>query len=52
MVLGARLQKSDERLAEEIFPLDDRRARHDLDAYELALRQGLAAGWSAYGKLG
>jgi iron complex outermembrane receptor protein len=52
VVLGARLQKSDERLAEEVFPLDDRRARHDLDAYELALRQGLAAGWSAYGKLG
>ena len=52
VVLGARLQKSDERLAEEIVPLDDRRARHDLDAYELALRQGLAAGWSAYVKLG
>jgi iron complex outermembrane receptor protein len=46
------VQRSDERLAEEIFPVDDRRAKHDLDAYELALRQGFGPGWSAYGKVG
>ena len=52
VVLGARVQSSDERLAEEVFPPDDRRAQHDLEAYELALRQGLGTGWSAYGKVG
>ena len=52
LVAGGRAQRSRERLAEEVFPLDDRRARHNLEAYELALRQGFAAGWSAYAKAG
>jgi len=52
VVFGGRLQHSEERLAEEVFPLDDRRATHDLEAYEAALRQGLGRGWSAYGKVG
>lgn len=45
LVLGARLQHS--RL--ELTPDS---AGHRLSAYEAALRQRLAGGWSAYGKLG
>ncbi|MGQ0546419.1 MAG: TonB-dependent receptor [Betaproteobacteria bacterium] len=52
VVAGARLQRSEERLAEEVFPIDDRRADHELEAYEIALRQGFARGWSAYAKAG
>jgi len=52
IVLGARAQRTRERLSELVFPTDDRRARHSLDAHELAVRQGLAEGWSAYAKGG
>ncbi|MDQ5849371.1 MAG: TonB-dependent receptor [Pseudomonadota bacterium] len=45
LVLGGRVQRSKERL-------EAVRATHNLDAYEIALRQGLAPGWSIYGKLG
>jgi iron complex outermembrane receptor protein len=52
LVLGARTQRSEDRLAEEVFPIDDRRVVRHLEAYEAALRQGFGAGWSAYGKYG
>lgn len=51
-VMGGRTQRTRERLAEQVFPTDDRRAEHSLDAYEVAVRQGLGAGWSAYAKSG
>ena len=44
LVLGGRLQHSEVSLTPD-------KASHDLSAYELALRQRLAGGWSAYGKL-
>jgi iron complex outermembrane receptor protein len=52
LVLGARAQRSEERLTEEIFPIDDRQVKHKLEAYEAALRQGFGSGWSGYGKYG
>ena len=45
LVAGGRLQRTDVSLTPD-------RASHDLSAYELALRQRLSGGWSAYGKLG
>ena len=51
-VLGARSQRVAQRLVEEVFPQDDRREAHRLNAYEAALRQSLGAGWSAYAKYG
>jgi iron complex outermembrane receptor protein len=45
LVLGGRRQRSDQ-------TLDGRNAKHTLDAYEAALRQGIGAGWSAYAKYG
>ncbi len=45
LVLGARLQESEQ-------SIDPDRKRYSLRAYEAALRQRLAGGWSAYGKLG
>lgn len=51
-VLGARAQRTRERLTEQVFPSDDRRAKHSLDAHEIALRHGLGRGWSAYAKSG
>ena len=35
-----------------MFPPDERRATHTLEAYEAALRQGFGAGWSGYAKYG
>jgi iron complex outermembrane receptor protein len=52
VVLGARAQQSEERLVERVFPPDDRRVRHDLEAFEAALRQRFDAGWAAYAKAG
>src|SRR5262249_48970053 len=52
LVLGARTQRTEDRLAEEVAFNDDRRAVHNLEAYEAALRQGFGAGWSGYGKYG
>jgi iron complex outermembrane receptor protein len=52
LVLGARTQRSEDRLAEEVFPIDDRRVIRHLEAYEAALRQGFGGGWSGYGKYG
>lgn len=46
------MQHSDERLAEQVFPLDDRRTSRNLKAYETGLRQGLGGGWSGYAKYG
>lgn len=51
LVLGARSQRNEDRLTEEVFPLDDRREANTLRAHELALRHRFAGGWSAYGKL-
>ena len=51
MVLGARTQRTTQRLTEEVFA-DDRRTAHHLEAYEAALRQGFGRGWSGYAKLG
>jgi iron complex outermembrane receptor protein len=51
-VLGARTQRTTQRLTEEVFPLSDRRTDHDLEAYEAALRQGFGHGWSGYAKYG
>ena len=44
LVLGGRLQHTDVSLTPDS-------ASHNLSAYELALRQRLAGGWSAWGKL-
>ncbi|HYY62029.1 MAG TPA: TonB-dependent receptor [Burkholderiales bacterium] len=52
LVLGARTQRVGQRLTEEVFPLDDRRTTRRLQAYEAAVRQGLAAGWHGYAKYG
>lgn len=52
LVLGARTQRSEEQLAEQVAPVDDRQVKHKLEAYEVALRQALGAGWSGYGKYG
>jgi len=51
-VLGGRSQRTRERLTEQVFPADDRRVEHSLDAYEVAVRHGRGAGWSAYAKYG
>lgn len=50
--IAGRVQHSDERLAEQVFPLDDRRTSRNLKAYETGLRQGLGGGWSGYAKYG
>jgi iron complex outermembrane receptor protein len=52
LVLGARAQRSEDLLAEHVAPVDERRAKHKLEAYEVALRHGLGGGWSGYGKYG
>jgi iron complex outermembrane receptor protein len=52
LVAGGRAQRTREQLAEQVFPTDDRRQEHSLDAYDVAVRQGLGAGWSAYAKAG
>ncbi len=52
LVLGARAQRSEDRLEERVFPLDERRAARSLRAYEAALRQRLGGGWSGYAKAG
>ena len=44
LVAGGRLQRTDVSLTPD-------RASHDLSAYELALRERLGGGWSAYAKL-
>jgi iron complex outermembrane recepter protein len=51
-VLGARRQRVEERLTEQVFPLDDRRRTHSLEAYEAALRHALGGGFSTYAKYG
>ena len=45
LVLGGRQHRSDQ-------TLDQRNAKHSLEAYEIAARQGLGAGGSAYAKHG
>ena len=52
LVVGGRSQRTRERLIEQVFPTDDRRARHSLNAHEVALRHRLRRGWSAYAKSG
>ncbi|MBV9189761.1 MAG: TonB-dependent receptor [Betaproteobacteria bacterium] len=52
LVLGGRIQHIDQRLTEEVFPLDDRRNADRLEAYEAALRHSFSNGWSLYGRYG
>ncbi|HYL89251.1 MAG TPA: TonB-dependent receptor [Burkholderiales bacterium] len=52
LVLGGRIQHVDQRLTEEVFPLDERRTADRLEAYEAALRHSFATGWSLYGRYG
>lgn len=51
LVAGVRRQRNEDRLTENVFPLDDRRESNTLGAHELALRHRFEGGWSAYGKL-
>jgi iron complex outermembrane receptor protein len=52
LVLGARRQRSDQKLAETLGPAAEVRSRHSLEAYEAAVRQLFIGGWSAYAKYG
>ena len=52
LVLGGRIQHIDQRLTEEVFPLDDRRTADRLPAYEAALRHSFGSGWALYGRYG
>jgi iron complex outermembrane receptor protein len=52
IVIGARAQRHRDRLAEEVFPVDERRARRTLQAYELAARHGFGGGWWGYARAG
>lgn len=52
MVLGVREQHTSQRLDEQVFPPSDRRLASHLEAYEAALRQSFARGWSGYAKYG
>lgn len=52
LVAGARRQRIAQRVSEEVFPIDERRDAHRLQAYEVALRQRFAGAWSAYAKHG
>jgi iron complex outermembrane recepter protein len=52
LVVGSRAQRNTDRLAEQVFPLDDRRATRTLHADELGLRQGIGAGLSGYVRYG
>ena len=52
LVVGGRIQHIDQRLTEEVFPLDDRRNADRLEAYEAALRHSFSSGWSVYGRYG
>jgi len=52
IVGGARLQRHRDRLAEQVFPSDDRSARRTLQAYELAARHGFGNGWWGYARAG
>lgn len=52
VVLGARTQRTRQGLTEEVFPMNERRLTHRLQAYEAALRQRLGSGWSGYAKYG
>jgi iron complex outermembrane receptor protein len=52
IVAGARAQRNRDRLAEQVFPTDDRSARRTLEAYELAARHGVGGGWWGYARAG
>lgn len=52
LVAGARMQRNRDRLAEQIFPRDERGATRTLQAHELAVRHGLGGGWWAYTRAG
>ena len=52
LVLGGRSQQIDQRLTEEVSPLDDRRTADRLEAYEAALRHSFGTGWAFYGRYG
>ena len=51
LTIGGRVQRSRDRLTEQVFP-DDRRGARTLRAGELGLRHHFGAGWSGYGKYG
>jgi iron complex outermembrane receptor protein len=50
VVAGGRLQRTREKLSEQVFPLDERRTARNLQAHELALRHTIASGFSGYAK--
>ena len=50
LVLGGRAQRNEDRLAETVFPLDERRARRALESWELAARHGFGGGWRGYAR--
>ena len=52
IVAGARVQRTRDRLAEQVFPPDERSARRTLQAYELAARHGFGGGWWGYARAG
>ena len=52
LVLGARSQRSEQSLEETVSAPARVRSTHTLEAYEAALRQAFAGGWSAYAKYG
>ena len=52
IVAGARVQRNRDRLAEQVFPPDERSAGRSLQAYELALRHGFGGGWWGYARAG
>ena len=49
-VLAARTQRLSQRLTLQFPPSDERTGTNHLEAYEAALRQRFAAGWSGYAK--
>ncbi|TAK46104.1 MAG: TonB-dependent receptor [Betaproteobacteria bacterium] len=52
IVGGARVQRHRDRLAEQVFPTDERSASRTLQAYELAARHGFGSGWWGYARAG
>ncbi|MEW6676699.1 MAG: TonB-dependent receptor [Pseudomonadota bacterium] len=50
--LGARRENVSQTQSERLVPRPETTVTHHLSAYEIALKQGLGAGFSAYGRLG
>ncbi len=52
LVAGARAQRNRDRLAEQVFPMDERSAKRTLQAYELAARHAFGDRWWGYARAG